>query len=268
MDLSDKVVRGRTRKHTVCQGERLEERQKCFFCGGYDKNSRFIGLDPDLTGKWLCTLCRPCSICGDYDEDAACIGPDLTGNWYCSNCPEGEVYHMERSTKIAPPQSRGTKCAVCHKSFANSHIARRHEKESKTCGTKEYLCSVSGCGKGFRRKGHLKRHLGHHRKYLCKFKTCEHNRVGHDLGSISKLKRHLKSHAALPEKRDSISPLPSQDINRISFPDYALAAQLPADYMFSNLENVNKNWADLVEGYTDLFLEADENSTCDSLAGS
>jgi hypothetical protein len=92
-------------------------------------NTQFIGLDSDLTGKWLCTSCRPCPICGNYDE----VSPDRTGDWFCSNCPEGE--DVERPTKLAPPQSRGPKqCAICSKSFG------RHERESRTCGGK-YLSS-------------------------------------------------------------------------------------------------------------------------------
>jgi hypothetical protein len=88
-------------------------------------NTQFIGLDSDLTGKWLCTSCRPCPIRGNYDE----VSPDRTGDWFCSNCPEGE--DVERPTKLAPPQSQGPKqCAICSKSFG------RHERESRTCGGK------------------------------------------------------------------------------------------------------------------------------------
>jgi hypothetical protein len=150
---------------------------------------------------------------------------------------------MELSKK-APPQSRDTKtCALCRESFATSCDARRHERESKTCGRKVHVCTI--CGQRFGRKGPLQRHLANHWKYYCKFKACKHSRDGHGLGSDSKLKRHLESHQALSEDRDSIPP--SQAISRVSSPDYPSATQLPADHMSSNPSEVEDLLKDIAK---------------------
>ena len=90
----------------------------CFFCGGYNENTLYIGadpeLDPEVTGNWYCIGCRPCSICGASEGNFVlcdecngayhlrCVGLDTAPAedepWYCINCSEEGVNRSHGGT--------------------------------------------------------------------------------------------------------------------------------------------------------------------------
>jgi len=78
---------------------------QCYFCRKHNENTKFVGLDRDLTGKWLCTPCRPCSRCGDYEDNAIYTGsdPKLGGEWHCRNCRKGGNETPSLSSREGPP---------------------------------------------------------------------------------------------------------------------------------------------------------------------
>ncbi|XP_067015735.2 zinc finger protein 311 [Anabrus simplex] len=144
------------------------------------RQNMLLGKDCDICNKPVVKKCcrksmllgKSCDICKKPTDPRNIL-------YWCKFCDTGYTNRYRLQTHLIVHRDKNFQCNICLKLFLNQHNLDKH-KQSKHCGEKTCLCPT--CGKGFRGKFALKRHIIVHsakRDYQCSlcnksFKMREH----------------------------------------------------------------------------------------------